>query len=170
MSMLLTLTAISNGVLAASDGADRTGFPEISRPPAGQSRVSLKGNCEVAEKFVTAISTLSYSDGLARIRFPDHQLAVVNVQLAHGKIGGEPARPTWAPLLFVEAPPRLEKFQVPLVALSNVICGCSSTISVTFSCFEKISGISSTPIFSDCAVINGDLLKAGSSAIAMLSP
>jgi hypothetical protein len=42
-------------------------------------------------------------------------------------------------------------------------------MSVTFSCFEKISGISSTPIFSDFAVTKGDLLKAGSSAIATLS-
>ncbi len=34
-----------------------------------------------------------------------------------------------------------------------------------FSCLEKMRGFTSTPIFNDFIVINGDLLKAGSSAM-----
>ena len=71
--------------------------------------------------------------------------------------------------LFLLAPPRLEKFQVPLEALSRVIWGSSSSIPVMFSCLEKMSGITSTPTFNDFIVINGDLLKAGSSAMLTFS-
>ena len=67
------------------------------------------------------------------------------------------------------APPRLEKFHVPVGVFSSVICGSWRVIPVMFSCLEKISGITSTPTFSDLAVINGDLLNLGSSAIAIFS-
>jgi hypothetical protein len=40
---------------------------------------------------------------------------------------------------------------------------------VTLSCLEKIKGISFTPTLKDFAVTNGDWLKAGSSAMLMLS-
>jgi hypothetical protein len=70
---------------------------------------------------------------------------------------------------FELAPPRLEKFHLPLAALSKVICGSFNTISVTLSCFEKIKGNIFTPTFNDFAVTNGDLLKAGSSAMLMFS-
>ena len=46
-----------------------------------------------------------------------------------------------------------------------MILGSSSSIPVTFNCFEKMSGITSTPTSNDFAVMNGDLLKAGSSAM-----
>jgi hypothetical protein len=38
-----------------------------------------------------------------------------------------------------------------------------------FSCFEKMSGINSTPIFRLFAVRKGDLLNAGSSAMRMFA-
>jgi len=41
-----------------------------------------------------------------------------------------------------------------------MIWGSLSAILVTFSCLEKMSGISSTPTMSDFAVTNGEVLKA----------
>ena len=64
-----------------------------------------------------------------------------------------------------DLPPRLEKFHFPEASRSSAISGLSSVISVTCKVLEKISGITSTPTFSDLARMKGSLLKAGSSAI-----
>src|SRR5450432_1199866 len=61
--------------------------------------------------------------------------------------------------------PRLEKFHFPAASRSRAISGLSSVISVTCKALEKISGITSTPTFSDLARMKASLLKAGSSAI-----
>jgi hypothetical protein len=61
------------------------------------------------------------------------------------------------------APPIEEKFQRPLGSLSMVTCGLTTVISVTFSCWEKIRGISSTPTFTVFAVRKGPGLNLGSS-------
>src|SRR6476646_7035057 len=45
--------------------------------------------------------------------------------------------------------------------------GFCTVSEVTLSCLEKISGISCTPTFTDDALRNGPLLKAGSSAMVM---
>src|ERR1700722_5140810 len=67
-------------------------------------------------------------------------------------------------------PPRLEKFHFsPFSDRTRSICGWFRVRSVTFKVFEKISGINSTPTFSDFAWTNGCLLNWGSSAIEMLS-
>ena len=60
---------------------------------------------------------------------------------------------------------RLEKFHFPFGPLSSTIDGSSNVSPVMFSCFEKMSGINSTPIFRLFAVRKGDLLNAGSSAM-----
>ena len=66
--------------------------------------------------------------------------------------------------------PRLEKFHfAPSSDLTSPISGWFNVNSVTFSVFEKISGIISTPTFSDFACTNGDWLNEGSSAIEMSS-
>ena len=52
---------------------------------------------------------------------------------------------------------------------TRLISGWLSVRSVTFSVLEKISGINSTPTFSDLACTNGVWLKAGSSEIEMSS-
>src|SRR5215470_3287817 len=70
---------------------------------------------------------------------------------------------------FVTLPPKLEKFHLPAAVLSSVICGSFSVISVTCNSFDVISGHISTPTFNDFAVTKGDVPKAESSAIAMLS-
>ena len=57
----------------------------------------------------------------------------------------------------------------PSASRIKFTCGLSMTISVTFSVFEKISGMISTPTFTDLAVRNGDLPYLGSSAIERLS-
>src|ERR1043166_2255153 len=62
-------------------------------------------------------------------------------------------------------PPRLEKFHFPPGVWIKWISGWSSTRSLTLSCLEKISGISSTPTFRLLARTKGSLLNAGSSAI-----
>jgi len=48
--------------------------------------------------------------------------------------------------------------------LRRVTCGSTMKMSVTFSCLEKISGISSTPTLRDLAVRKGEGLNLGSSA------
>src|ERR1700676_565409 len=60
-------------------------------------------------------------------------------------------------------PPIEEKFQRPLGSLSMVTWGFTTVISVTFNCWEKISGISSTPTFTVFAVRKGAELNLGSS-------
>ncbi len=52
---------------------------------------------------------------------------------------------------------------------ANLPAGSGSVSSVTFSVFEKISGISSTPTLKDFACTKAELLNAGSSAIEMSS-
>src|SRR5690349_13935933 len=64
-----------------------------------------------------------------------------------------------------DLPPRLEKFHFPEASRSSEISGLSSVISVTCKVLERISGITSTPTFSDLARIKASLLKVGSSAI-----
>src|SRR5437879_3359245 len=60
--------------------------------------------------------------------------------------------------------PMLEKFHFsPFSDRTRLICGWSSTRSVTCRDFEKISGIISTPTFRDFACTNADLLNAVSS-------
>src|SRR3981189_3599297 len=66
-------------------------------------------------------------------------------------------------VVLLEAPPIEEKVQRPLGSLSIVTCGSTTVISVTFNCWEKISGISSTPTFTVFAVRNGPELNLGSS-------
>src|SRR6202142_3203236 len=61
--------------------------------------------------------------------------------------------------------PRLEKFHFPAASRSRAISGVSRVMSVTCNALEKISGITSTPTFSDLARMKGALLKAGSSAM-----
>src|ERR1700757_2446063 len=63
----------------------------------------------------------------------------------------------------VDAPPIEEKFQRPLGSLSIMTRGLTTVISVTFSCWEKINGIISTPTFTVFAVRNGPELNFGSS-------
>src|SRR4029077_7180896 len=63
----------------------------------------------------------------------------------------------------LEVPPMEEKFQRPLGSLSIITCGSTAVISVTFNCWEKISGINSTPTFTVFAVRNGPGLNFGSS-------
>src|SRR5580704_19218412 len=69
----------------------------------------------------------------------------------------------------LELPPMDEKFHLPLGSFSIITCGLSITMLVTFTCCEKISGIISTPTFSDFAVRNGPELNFGSSATERLS-
>ena len=58
-----------------------------------------------------------------------------------------------------------EKFHFPLGSFSIITCGFTIEISVTFTCFEKISGIISTPTLTFFAVRNGPELNFGSSLI-----
>src|SRR5205823_1696032 len=75
-----------------------------------------------------------------------------------------------APVFLVGlAVPIVEKFHFPERSRNRLTCGCESVSSVTCSVFEKINGIISTPTLRACALMNGELLKAGSSAMAMLS-
>src|SRR5208283_5727411 len=60
-------------------------------------------------------------------------------------------------------PPMDEKFHLPLGSFSNVTCGFSITICVTFTCLEKIKGHNSTPTLTELAVRNGPELNLGSS-------
>ena len=64
---------------------------------------------------------------------------------------------------------RLERIHFPLGPLSSVIDGSSNVRPVMFSCFEKMSGINSTPIFKLFAVRKGDVLNAGSSAMRIFA-
>src|SRR6185295_6175604 len=97
-------------------------------------------------------------------------LPLLTFSLPTERSGGADWLDVVADALFSDVLPKLEKFQVPLAPFSSVIWGSSRVISVTFNCFEKMSGISSTPTLRDFAVMNHDLLKVGSSAIAMFSP
>src|ERR1700751_862694 len=69
----------------------------------------------------------------------------------------------------LELPPMEEKFQRPLGSLSIVTCGSTTVISVTFNCWEKIRGMSSTPTFTVLAVRKGPELNFGSSLTETLS-
>src|SRR5580704_16808468 len=171
MFILLTLTAVSKGVFDTSSVLIGPAFPVmLTSPLLGNEAVSLKGNCEVFEKLETSIFTLSYTVGLA----VELALPTINFPFAMFSSATEMFWAAWpddfgavAACLF--APPRLEKFHVPVGVFSSVICGSWRVMPVMYSCLEKISGIISTPTFSDFAVINGDLLNLGSSAIAMFS-
>src|SRR5215469_6548826 len=68
-----------------------------------------------------------------------------------------------------ELPPMDEKFHLPLGSFSIITWGFSMVTSVTLTCWEKISGISSTPTFTFFAVRNGPELNFGSSLIDKLS-
>src|SRR5438270_3309825 len=75
-----------------------------------------------------------------------------------------------APVFLVGlAVPIVEKFHFPERSRSRLTWGCESVSSVTCSVFEKTNGIISTPTLRACALMKGELLKAGSSAMAMLS-
>src|SRR5579872_33034 len=75
-----------------------------------------------------------------------------------------------APVFFAGlAVPMLEKFHLPLRSRKRFTCGCESVSSVMCRVFEKIKGTISTPTFSACALMKGELLNEGSSAIAILS-
>ena len=68
-----------------------------------------------------------------------------------------------------EPPPRVEKFQTPACDRMSETCGSVSVNDRTSSLFEKIKDIRSTPTVICFAVINGEWLKAGSSAITKSS-
>src|SRR6267143_1016933 len=172
ISMLLTFTAASNGVFAASAELMGPAFPEMSAlPPAGSFAVNRNGNCEVGEKLVTVMLTCSYTCGLAfefalpTINFPSLTLSLPTDRFA----GADDPEFEGADAFLVALPPRLEKFHFPSEVFSKVISGWSSAMSVTRSSLEVIKGMISTPTFRDFAVTNGVVPNAGSSAIAMLS-
>src|SRR4029077_7507651 len=164
MSMSFTFKATSKGVLAASFGFMGPALPDtLALPPPGRLMDNLNGNCDVAEKSVNSIFSLSYTFGLAvEFALPTVSFPSLISNLATDSAGGAPGL-AGSEDCFALDPPRLEKFQLPLVDLSNIICGPSRTIPVTFNSLEKMSGINSTPTFNDFAVMNGNLLNAGSS-------
>src|SRR5580765_1993629 len=168
---LRMVTLASSGVWAALSALMGPVLPSIFRLPlAGSSAVISTGNEEVNEKLVTLILTLSYTCGFSvdpaceTVRRPSSTLS-----LATDRLG----LPLEGDAVFgadVFLPPRLEKFHFsPFSDLTRLISGCCKVSSVTFKVLEKISGIISTPTLSDLACTNGDLLKAGSSAMEMLS-
>src|SRR5579862_2583393 len=165
-SRSFTFMLASKGVLAESWGLIGPAFPDrLALPPPGKLTLNSKGNFEVAEKSVTSTLSLSYSCGLAvEFAFPTASFPFFISSFATDSAGASPDF-AGSVACFALVPPRLEKFQTPFADLSNVICGWSRTISVTFNCLEKMRGINSTPTFTDFAVMNGDLLKAGSSAM-----
>ena len=163
----------------------------FSVPPAGRSAVSLNGKEESKEKLLTSMFTLSYTRGcsleparltvrrpsltasLATERFGltlDDDCDETGSDFAAAGFAGVAAfcvgEADWEDFLL----PRLEKFHFsPFCERTRLICGPSRVRSVTCSALEKISGINSTPTFKDFACTKGDWLKAGSSAMEMLS-
>src|SRR6266567_641545 len=168
-----TVALASSGVAAALLASIGPALPSSFRlPSAGSCAVILKGKDEAKEKLVTSILTLSYTRGFsfdsARdiVRRPSFMFS-----FATDKFGFPPeeagAAGFAADVLF---PPRLEKFHFsPFSDFTRLISGCFNVSSVTLSVLEKISGIISTPTFSDFASTKADLLNAGSSAMEMLS-
>src|SRR5215472_12088228 len=65
--------------------------------------------------------------------------------------------------------PMVEKFHLPVGVRSSETCGRVRVISRISSVFERISGSIFTPTFNASALTNGVWLKAGSSAISILS-
>ena len=180
-----TVTLALSGVRAALLGSMGPALPSSFRlPPAGGCADISKGNEEVNEKSVTLIVTLSYERGFCddpardRVRRPS-----LTISLATDKLGLlEAAGAAGCGLGLLGAaelaggaadallPPRLEKFHFsPSADFTRLISGWFRVRWVTCSVFVKISGISSTPTLRDFAWTNGDLLKAGSSAMEMSS-
>src|SRR6267143_650062 len=185
-------TFASSGVIAASLALVGPALPSSFRvPPAGRLEVSLKGKEESKENLLTSMFTLSYTRGcsleparltvrrpsltfsLATERFgltveddcdePGSDFAAAGFSGVAAFCVGEAA---WVDFLL----PRLEKFHFsPFCERTRLICGPSRARSVTCSVLDKISGINSTPTFKDFACTKGDWLKAGSSAIEILS-
>src|SRR5580704_1861299 len=159
----LALTLALNGVLRISARRIGPALPETAAfEPPGKLIVSLNGNDELNEKPSASRLKPSYTrlapeeSVRANVTLPSVNWNFFTSTAGIVEAGGAP--------LFCTPPAILEKLNVPSGDCSTVICGWLIRTSVTFKCFERISGTISTPISTDFAVRKADLLKAGSSA------
>jgi hypothetical protein len=123
MSVSFNFMVASKGVLAQSWGLMGPALPDtLALPPPGRLIVKSNGNCEVEEKFVTSTFTLSYTCGfVAEFTLPTISFPSLISSLATEKFWGVDAPDFSDSGAFGVPVPGLEKFHVPLVALSKVI-------------------------------------------------